>query len=94
MLSGTICAWRQRCAGITGRVEKNARLALHFYARKVHLVLGGTGFVQVLLNGKPLRSVQVTQDRLYTLLDQGHDRDGRLELRFTPGLSAYAFTFG
>ena len=73
---------------------KDAQLRLHFFARKVHLVLGGTGTVQVLLNGKPLRSVQVTQDRLYTLLDQGHDRDGRLELRFTPGLSAYAFTFG
>ena len=73
---------------------KNARLALHFYARKVHLVLGGTGFVQVLLNGKPLRSVQVTQDRLYTLLDQGRDADGRVDLHFTPGVSAYAFTFG
>jgi cytochrome c biogenesis protein CcdA/thiol-disulfide isomerase/thioredoxin len=73
---------------------RNARLALHFYARKVHLVLGGTGFLDVLLNGKPLRRVHVTQDRLYTLLDQGSARDGRLELRFTPGLSAYAFTFG
>jgi cytochrome c biogenesis protein CcdA/thiol-disulfide isomerase/thioredoxin len=73
---------------------RNARLALHFYARKVHLVLGGPGSVDVLLNGRLLRRVRVTQDRLYTLLDQGSDRDGRLELRFTPGLAAYAFTFG
>jgi cytochrome c biogenesis protein CcdA/thiol-disulfide isomerase/thioredoxin len=73
---------------------KNARLALHFYARKVHLVLGGKGSVEVFLNGKLLRRVQVTEDRLYTLLDQGHDGDGRLDLHFTPGLSAYAFTFG
>jgi cytochrome c biogenesis protein CcdA/thiol-disulfide isomerase/thioredoxin len=73
---------------------RDARLALHFYARKVHLVLGGTGFVDVLLNGKPGRRVHVTQDRLYTLLDQGSDKDGRLELRFTPGVAAYAFTFG
>src|SRR5262249_20404251 len=35
---------------------KNARLALHFYARKVHLVLGGTGDVQVFLNGKYQRT--------------------------------------
>jgi Thioredoxin like C-terminal domain len=73
---------------------KDARLALHFYARKVHLVLGGTGELQVFLNGKFQRSVHVNQDRLYTLLDQGSDKDGRLELRFTPGLAAYAFTFG
>jgi cytochrome c biogenesis protein CcdA/thiol-disulfide isomerase/thioredoxin len=72
----------------------DARLRLHFVARKVHLVLGGTGFVDVLLNGKAVGRVHVTQDRLYTLVDQGRDRDGLLELRFTPGLSAYAFTFG
>jgi cytochrome c biogenesis protein CcdA/thiol-disulfide isomerase/thioredoxin len=72
----------------------DAQLRLHFYARKVHLVLGGTGFVDVSLNGKHLRRVHVTQDRLYTLVDQGADRDGRLDLRFTPGLAAYAFTFG
>src|SRR5262249_22418443 len=64
---------------------RNARLALHFYARKVHLVLGGTGYVDVYLNGKRQRRAHVTQDRLYTLLDQGTDRDGRLDLRFTPG---------
>jgi len=50
--------------------------------------------VQVLLNGKLVHTVRVTQDRLYTLLDQGHDRDGQLDLHFTRGLSAYAFTFG
>jgi hypothetical protein len=73
---------------------EDAQLALHFRARKVHLVLGGKGSVAVFLNGKYLRRVQVTEDRLYTLLDQGHDGGGRLDLHFTPGVSAYAFTFG
>jgi cytochrome c biogenesis protein CcdA/peroxiredoxin len=73
---------------------KNAVLALHFVARKVHLVLGGKGFVDVFLNGKLKRRVNVTQDRLYTLVDLGRDGDGRLDLHFTPGVSAYAFTFG
>jgi Thioredoxin like C-terminal domain len=41
-----------------------------------------------------VRRVHVTQDRLYTLVDQGKDSDGRLDLHFTPGVSAYAFTFG
>ena len=60
----------------------------------MHLVLGGTGYVDVYLNGQRQRRVHVTQDRLYTLVDQGTVKDGRLDLRFTPGLSAYAFTFG
>jgi cytochrome c biogenesis protein CcdA/thiol-disulfide isomerase/thioredoxin len=73
---------------------KDAVLALHFTARRVHLVLGGKGSVDVFLNGKLLRRVRVTQPRLYTLVDLGHDGDGRLDLHLTPGLSAYAFTFG
>jgi cytochrome c biogenesis protein CcdA/thiol-disulfide isomerase/thioredoxin len=73
---------------------KDATLRLHFFARKVHLVLTGTGFIDVTLDGKHLRRVHVTSPRLYTLVDQPKDKDGQLELRFTPGLSAYAFTFG
>jgi hypothetical protein len=72
----------------------NARLRLHFQARSVHLVLGGRGTVGVSLNGRRLRTVAVTADRLYTLVTQKRARDGQLELSFTPGLSAYAFTFG
>jgi cytochrome c biogenesis protein CcdA/thiol-disulfide isomerase/thioredoxin len=73
---------------------RNARLRLHFQARSVHLVLAGRGTVGVKLNGKPLPSVKVTADRLYALVTQKRARPGRLELSFTPGLSAYAFTFG
>ena len=46
------------------------------------------------LNGHRLRDVHVTRDALYTLATQSQARDGLLELSFTPGLSAYAFTFG
>ncbi len=73
---------------------RDARLQLRFVARSVHLVLGGHGTVDVVLDGKRLGRVRVTEDRLYTLVDQGHPAAGRLELRFSPGLSAYAFTFG
>ena len=73
---------------------KDAELELHFFARRVHLVLGGRGFVDVRLDGRALKRIRIDEDRLYTLLDQGSDRDGRLDLRFTPGISAYAFTFG
>jgi cytochrome c biogenesis protein CcdA/thiol-disulfide isomerase/thioredoxin len=73
---------------------RNARLRLHFQARSVHLVLGGHGVVRVTLNGHRTRTVAVTADRLYTLVTQQQAKDGLLELSFTPGLSAYAFTFG
>jgi cytochrome c biogenesis protein CcdA/thiol-disulfide isomerase/thioredoxin len=73
---------------------RNARLRFHFQARSVHLVLGGRGLVRVTLNGHAYRTVHVTADRLYTLVTQKRARDGLLELTFTPGLSAYAFTFG
>jgi cytochrome c biogenesis protein CcdA/thiol-disulfide isomerase/thioredoxin len=72
----------------------NARLRLHFGARTVHLVLTGRGFVTVKLNGKLQRTVRIDRDRLYTLVTQKRAADGLLELGFTRGLAAYAFTFG
>jgi cytochrome c biogenesis protein CcdA/thiol-disulfide isomerase/thioredoxin len=71
-----------------------ARLRVRFHAAKVFLVLGGKGKVSVLLDGKTLRTVRVNGDRLYTLVDSPHTLDSLLELRFTPGIAAYAFTFG
>jgi cytochrome c biogenesis protein CcdA/thiol-disulfide isomerase/thioredoxin len=71
-----------------------ARLRLRFRARDVHLVLSGRGVVEVRVDGRPLRSVQVAGDRLYTLARFGEVREGLLELRFAPGVAAYAFTFG
>jgi hypothetical protein len=50
--------------------------------------------VQVNLNGHSLKTVNVTADKLYTLATQKSSREGLLELSFSPGLSAYAFTFG
>ena len=71
-----------------------AKLRVRFHAAKVFLVLGGKGKVNVLLDGKKQPTVRVNGDRLYTLVDSPHTLDALLELRFTPGISAYAFTFG
>jgi cytochrome c biogenesis protein CcdA/thiol-disulfide isomerase/thioredoxin len=72
----------------------NARVRLHFDARTVHLVLTGRGLVTVKVNGKMQQTVRIDRDRLYTLVTQKQAADGLLELGFTPGLAAYAFTFG
>jgi cytochrome c biogenesis protein CcdA/thiol-disulfide isomerase/thioredoxin len=73
---------------------QNARLRLHFQARSVHLVLGGHGAIGVKIDGRRTGTTKVDADRLYTLVSGDRTREGLLELRFTPGLSAYAFTFG
>ena len=73
-----------------------ARLAYHFFASRVFLVLGGTGTVDVTLANDPAFHKTVTvsgSPTLYTLYDQGA-RDDVLRLSFSPGVQAYAFTFG
>ena len=72
----------------------DARLRLHFQAMRVYLVLGGHGRVEKLVDGHSSGTTTVSGDRLYTLLSFPKAVDGTLELRFSPGLSAYAFTFG
>jgi cytochrome c biogenesis protein CcdA/thiol-disulfide isomerase/thioredoxin len=71
-----------------------ARLRLHFNARQVNLVLGGKGVVAVIVDGRARGIVRVNGDRLYTLVSGKRITDGLLELAFTPGVQAYAFTFG
>ena len=74
---------------------QRARLRLHFLAQNVYLVMSGRGTVNVLVDGKPVRTVRVGGlSRLYTLLSYPNLREGELELRFSPGVSGYAFTFG
>jgi cytochrome c biogenesis protein CcdA/thiol-disulfide isomerase/thioredoxin len=81
---------RQRIVAID-----RARLRLHFLAQNVHLVLGGRGTLRVLVDGKPVHTIRVGGlSRLYTLLSYPTLREGELELRFSPGITAYAFTFG
>jgi cytochrome c biogenesis protein CcdA/thiol-disulfide isomerase/thioredoxin len=79
--------------------EGGAALRLRFTAKTVFLVMGvpprKTIPVTVLLNGKPVGTVTVSRNTLYTLASQDKTRPGTVELRAsTPGLSAYAFTFG
>jgi cytochrome c biogenesis protein CcdA/thiol-disulfide isomerase/thioredoxin len=74
-----------------------ARLYVHFKARRVYLVLGSPGRarkLQVLLDGKPLSTITVRRQRLYTLADLPRPGRHELELRPEPGISGYAFTFG
>jgi len=80
-----------------------------FEAKNVYLVLSSQGetprTVQVLLDGRPIAAkdagadvhdgeVVVRAQRLYSLVSLPSDEQRRLSLRFAPGVSGYAFTFG
>ncbi|MDV5145079.1 cytochrome c biogenesis protein DipZ [Streptomyces sp. SBC-4] len=74
---------------------RDARLAITYQAKKVHLVLAGQGPVTVLSDGKPLTTVQVSgTPTLYTLVDDDTRHQARLDIRPAPGIQVYAFTFG
>jgi cytochrome c biogenesis protein CcdA/thiol-disulfide isomerase/thioredoxin len=78
-------------------------------AKNVYLVLSSSGVrprpLRVLLDGRPVPpteegadvragTVTVRTQRLYTLLSFPRPERHRLTLRFAPGISGYAFTFG
>jgi cytochrome c biogenesis protein CcdA/thiol-disulfide isomerase/thioredoxin len=85
-----------------------AQIDLDFDARRVFLVLGSPDqarHVQVLLDGKPIPAKLAGDDvkhgratiqaqRLYRLVDLPAVSQHRLSLKFDPGISGYAFTFG
>ena len=77
---------------------EDARLRLHFIGSNVFLVLGSEGAresVEVTIDGTRVGTVRVTQDDLYTLARiPGEKGQHTLDLRFSPGTEAYAFTFG
>jgi len=74
---------------------EDARLRLRFQANDIFLVLAGEGRVQVLVDGRPVKSVAVSGlPRLYTLARFPKLKRGLLELRFSAGVEGYAFTFG
>ena len=92
-------------------VEARADFAidLSFRARRVFLVLGGSGkplIGQVLLDGRPIPAnvsgpdigpngrLVVTDHRLYQLVDLRKPGTGRLSIHLAPGTRGYAFTFG
>jgi cytochrome c biogenesis protein CcdA/thiol-disulfide isomerase/thioredoxin len=86
-----------------------AGIDARFKAKNVYLVLSSQAeqprTVQVLLDGRPISAkdagadvhggqVTVRGQRLYSLVSLPADEERRLSLRFSPGVSGYAFTFG
>jgi cytochrome c biogenesis protein CcdA/thiol-disulfide isomerase/thioredoxin len=72
-----------------------AELELGFLARDVYLVLGGSGTLDVSVNGHAVQTIHVSGiPRLYTLYRAGSQVQGKLLLHASPGIQAFDFTFG
>ena len=64
-------------------------------AKKVYLVAGGNSKVKVILNGKIIRELTITDNKLYTIVDSpDFVKDEDLEIQFEGNVSLNAFTFG
>jgi cytochrome c biogenesis protein CcdA/thiol-disulfide isomerase/thioredoxin len=93
-LAGT---WRLSDEAATA--VRSARLSAEVGAKDVYLVLsppgrGRAGTVRVALDGRPLATIRVDSQRLYHLVHEPRFGVHRLALRFSNGVSGYAFTFG
>jgi cytochrome c biogenesis protein CcdA/thiol-disulfide isomerase/thioredoxin len=89
-LSGT---WTDHAQEATAGA--NAQLELGFQADDVYLVLGGTGTLDVSINGMHTRTIDVSGvPKLYTLFHAGSLTDATLLFKASPGIQAYDFTFG
>jgi cytochrome c biogenesis protein CcdA/thiol-disulfide isomerase/thioredoxin len=88
-LAGT---WTLGSEAITAGPD--AQLELSFSADNIYLVLGGSGTIDVAVDGTHTKKITVSgTPRLYTLV-HGSYRTATLTLRASPGVAAYDFTFG
>jgi cytochrome c biogenesis protein CcdA/glutathione peroxidase-family protein len=95
---GLLGKWRIEDECIIAQ-HPGAKLRLNFNAGKVFLVMGAPKHtpmkVSIMLNGKPAGKLTIDKHNLYMLIDQHGAKQGLLEITAdTPGLEAYAFTFG
>jgi thiol-disulfide isomerase/thioredoxin len=89
-LSGTWTDHAQEATAGTG-----AEMELSFLAQDVYLVLGGTGSLDVSVDGRHTQTLRIGGvPRLYTLLHAGSASTGTIRLHASPGVQAYDFTFG
>jgi cytochrome c biogenesis protein CcdA/thiol-disulfide isomerase/thioredoxin len=100
---------RWNIGGQPATAVSGAGIDVEFQAKNVYLVLSSAGGrplpVQVLLDGRPIAAkdagadvhhgtVTVRGQRLYALASLKRNERHSLALRFAPGVSGYAFTFG
>jgi len=79
--------------------ETNAKLHLHFFAKKIFVVMGSNTQnpvkVDILLDGRKVNEIPVTSSKLYPVASFLTAKEGQITLvAKSPGLQVYTFTFG
>ena len=88
---------RWRLTDEAAEAVHDGTLQAHVRGKSVYLVLGSRGGprrVTVVVDGRRERTITVRRQRLYTLLKRPRSGEHQLAVRFAPGVSGYAFTFG
>jgi cytochrome c biogenesis protein CcdA/thiol-disulfide isomerase/thioredoxin len=73
---------------------RGATIKLNFRASAVYLDVGGTGTVTAIVNGKTTTYQVSGAPDIYPLARSAAPERAILQVRLSPGLSAYSFTFG
>jgi Thioredoxin like C-terminal domain/AhpC/TSA family len=68
-------------------------LAIRYEAAGAAAVLDGSGEIDVLLDGRPIRTLALDGPRLYELVEGDRHEEHELRLRFSAPALAYAFSF-
>jgi cytochrome c biogenesis protein CcdA/thiol-disulfide isomerase/thioredoxin len=76
-------------------VGGDGRIRLNYTASEVRMVLGGSGTVTVLIDGRERTFEVGGTPQSYSIIPKGDTIEtGTLEVTLTPGVEAYSFTFG
>lgn len=85
--------WTVGTQSVTSTAGSQARL--NFKAAKVYHVLSGHGTVTVSIPGQPDRTITVDgTPNAYKLLDEPTAQRSTMTLTYTPGISAFTYSFG
>ena len=85
--------WTINDENITTKI--GGKLNYKISAKKVYLVAGGNAKAKVMLNGKLVKEFAITDNKLYTILDNPEFvTGGDLEIEFDGEVTTNAFTFG
>lgn len=73
---------------------RNAGIKLRYFARDVHLNVGGSGTLTVTTGGKTTTHKVSGAPNIYELVGGKAPVEGEVSVNLSPGLQAYSFTFG
>ncbi len=85
--------WKLDDQGATAGSD-DAAIRLNYTAKDVYVVVGGTGTLTVTRDGKTTTTAIGGPPTLHQIAAEQSARDDRLDMRASPGLQVFSFTFG